>query len=72
MNCVRSCALVAGLCLVALGLFLSERPDQTRLGLGHKDCIDPASPSLDGPPASVTFVIQPDQFVLRHSGEVKL
>lgn len=61
-----------GLLAILAGLFLSERPDQPRFGLDHKNCVDPASPPLDWPPASLTFFVQPDQLFFRHSEEVNL
>lgn len=72
MNRVRNCILIAGLCAIALGLFLSKRPDEPSLRLHNQDCIDPTSPALDGLPASVSFLVQPDRLSLRHSGEVHL
>jgi len=70
MNPVRNGVLITALGLLVLGLFLSECSNQPRLGLDHKDCVDPASPSLNGAPTSVTFFVQPDQFLIRHSEEV--
>lgn len=64
--------IIAGLFAVALGLFLSKRPDQSCLGLHDEDGVDPSPPSLDGAPAAISFLVQPDKLFLRHAGEIAL
>lgn len=63
--------IAVGLLAILGGLFLSKRSDQTGLGLGHQDCVDPMPPALDGLPTSQSFFVQMDQ-LLFHSGEVRL
>lgn len=62
---------VLGLLAVLAGLFLSERSDEPRLGLGYQDCVYPAPPSLDRQPAPHALIVQID-WLLFHSGEVRL
>lgn len=70
MNLVRNCVVIVGLGAIALGLFLSERPDQPSLGLDDQHCIDPPSPSLDGAASLSAFCVEVDRLFRCHSGEV--
>lgn len=64
----RACVMVLGSLAILTGLFLSERPDQPGLGLGHQDCVDPTPPALNRLPASQSLAVQINR-LLFHSGD---